>query len=333
MKKKDFFKEQLGKTFEEFYKECDNKKEGHSSTSASSGNYSTSASSGNYSTSASSGDYSTSASSGHSSTSASSGNYSTSASSGNYSTSASSGGYSTSASSGYYSTSASSGYYSTSASSGHSSTSASSGDYSTSASSGHSSTSASSGNYSSATANGFFATVKGEGVGCLISAVEFNKNYQPIGVAWGIVGIDVEANKEYIAHNGKLKEYIVVDGIRSILLSRKANVTMVLTNSFETLYIVTKDGYSAHGKTLKQANEDVNFKIESEKLKNEPILKDTIVTVKHYRLITGACEVGVKSWMQENNIKEGLTAKELLPILERTNAYGVVKFKSLISWG
>jgi len=252
MKKKDFFEEQLGKTFEEFYNECDNKKEGNSSTSASSGNYSTSASSGDYSKSASSGNYSKSASSG---------------------------------------------------------------------------------NYSSATTNGFFATVKGEGIGCLISAVEFNKDYQPIGAAWGIVGIDVEANKEYIAHNGKLKEYIVVDGIRSILLSRKANVMKVLTSSFETLYVVTKDGYSAHGKTLKQANEDVNFKIASEKLKNEPILEDTIVTVKHYRLITGACEVGVKSWMQENQIEEGLTAKELLPVLERTNAYGVAKFKSLISWG
>jgi hypothetical protein len=323
MKKKDFFEEKLGKTFDEFYKECDNKEEGNSSISASTGNYSKSASSGYSSISASSGNYSISASSGE---------YSKSASSGYSSISASSGDSSTSASSGYSSISASSGEYSKSASSGNYSKSASSGEYSTSASSGNYSKSASSGNYSSATGNGFFATVKGEGVGCLISAVEFNKDYQPIGVAWGIVGVDVEANKEYIAHNGKLKEYIVVDGISSILLSRKANVMKVLTDSFETLYIVTKDGYSAHGKTLKQANEDINFKIASEKLKNEPILEDTIVTVKHYRLITGACEVGVKSWMQENNINEGLTAKELLPILERTNAYGVDKFKSLISW-
>lgn len=77
----------------------------------------------------------------------------------------------------------------------------------------------------------------------------------------------------------------------------------------------------------------MKFKIISEKLKNEPINKDTIIDIKYYRLITGACEFGVKQWIESNNIsKESYRADELLPILEKTNAYGVDKFKSLITF-
>ena len=69
----------------------------------------------------------------------------------------------------------------------------------------------------------------------------------------------------------------------------------------------------------------------SDKLKKEPITESTIIDIKYYRLITGACELGVKSWVEQNKItKDSYTAKELLPILEQTNAYGLDKFKSLI---
>lgn len=64
----------------------------------------------------------------------------------------------------------------------------------------------------------------------------------------------------------------------------------------------------------------------------EPIKEDTILTIQYYRLLTGACEFGVKEWMSSNNINEGITAKELLPILEKTNAYGLSKFKQLITF-
>lgn len=70
----------------------------------------------------------------------------------------------------------------------------------------------------------------------------------------------------------------------------------------------------------------------AEKLKKEPIKKDTIISVNHYRLITGACEFGVKSWMEQNKVKENITAEKLLLILEKTNAYGLSKFKQLITF-
>jgi hypothetical protein len=107
--------------------------------------------------------------------------------------------------------------------------------------------------------------------------------------------------------------------------------------------LVVKGNYSAHGETLKKANEDVQFKIVAEKLKKEPIKPDTEFTVKYYRLLTGACDMGCRNWMQQHNIpfdviegntveKKPITAKELLPLLEKSNAYGIDRFKSLITF-
>ncbi len=104
-------------------------------------------------------------------------------------------------------------------------------------------------------------------------------------------------------------------------------------NKSEFFFIVKKDDYYAHGEDLNKAVEDLKFKIVAEKLKNEPINKDTEITINHYRIITGACEFGVKSWMQQNGItQEKITASELLPILKKTNAYGLDRFKALITF-
>ena len=132
--------------------------------------------------------------------------------------------------------------------------------------------------------------------------------------------------------NGK---YILCDGIFTEVLSKKKGAFFVKKiGSKEKFYIAT-DGKNihAHGNTLKKATEDLQFKLISEKLKNEPINKDTIITINYYRLITGACELGVKSWIEQNNIsQEEFKASELLPILEKTKAYGVERFKKLITF-
>ncbi len=98
-------------------------------------------------------------------------------------------------------------------------------------------------------------------------------------------------------------------------------------------YVAEKDTFFAHGETVKKAISDLQFKIVAEKLKKEPINKDTIITMRYYRIITGACELGVKSWMEQNGIKvESIKAVDLLPILKKTNAYGFERFKTLITW-
>ena len=98
-------------------------------------------------------------------------------------------------------------------------------------------------------------------------------------------------------------------------------------------FVAEKDGFFAHGDTVKKAIQDLKFKIVSETLKKAPINKDTPITIQHYRLITGSCEMGVKSWMaQHTEAYEGITAGELFPILQRSGAYGFEIFKSLITF-
>jgi len=76
----------------------------------------------------------------------------------------------------------------------------------------------------------------------------------------------------------------------------------------------------------------LQFKIVSEKLKNEPIKEDTIITIQYYRLVTGACEIGAKSFQEQHGLKNEYTAKDLLPILEKNNAYGIERFKKLLTF-
>lgn len=68
---------------------------------------------------------------------------------------------------------------------------------------------------------------------------------------------------------------------------------------------------------------------------------DSVKTLPQYIAITGAYELGCKDFMDENNIpykyEDGrltedkpIKAKDLLPLLEKSNAYGLDKFKELI---
>ena len=143
--------------------------------------------------------------------------------------------------------------------------------------------------------------------------------------------IKTSKNKLLSWKDGK---YISADGLFTEVISKKGNVYKVKKiNSDKELFLVTNGTMHSHGETIAKAKEDFRFKILSEKLKKEPITEDTIITDNYYRLVTGACELGVKQWREQNKITiESITAKELVPILEKTNAYGFEKFKQLISF-
>jgi hypothetical protein len=129
-------------------------------------------------------------------------------------------------------------------------------------------------------------------------------------------------------------KYIKVDGILCEVLVARGNVYKIkIAGKLVESFLVTNGTDWAHGATLKKANEDLHFKVISEKLKKDPIKKDTIITMQYYRIVTGACEQGCKSWMQQNGIPdEPIKAIDLLPILEKTNAYGKKQFKKLITF-
>jgi len=150
--------------------------------------------------------------------------------------------------------------------------------------------------------------------------------------------IDTPKNKLQVWQNGK---YVSADRMFTEVISKKGNVYKVKkVHSQKEFYLVTDGKTHAHGDTLAKAKEDFRFKLMSEKLKNEPIKEDTIITINHYRLITGACEFGVKSWIdstftgkeKEKVLGKGIKAKDLFPILKRKNAYGFEKFSSLITF-
>jgi hypothetical protein len=143
------------------------------------------------------------------------------------------------------------------------------------------------------------------------------------------------------------KKYDVVrfDGVMFLVENTKTTKGIKIYSGFYQLkisdnkilrshgFIAQKDNFTAHGETVKKSIDDLNFKLVSEKLKNEPINADTIITINYYRLITGACELGVKDWMQRNNmVEESYRADELIPILEKTNAYGLERFKKLVNF-
>jgi protein tyrosine/serine phosphatase len=128
------------------------------------------------------------------------------------------------------------------------------------------------------------------------------------------------------------KGYCFFDGILSKVLSvKKTRGYTIYTTPFG--FITQKKNKTAHGETIKKAIQDLEFKFIAETLKKTPIKANTFITEQYYRIITGACEQGVREWKMRNNIEEDkIKAKDLLPILEKTNAYGLDKFKELVSF-
>ena len=120
------------------------------------------------------------------------------------------------------------------------------------------------------------------------------------------------------------------DDIFSIITSVKKVGEYTFYLDIEGHYIAQIGNYTAHAKNLKKAVEDLNFKIKRDKIKQDGIASDTVMTAELYRTITGACDMGVKGFISRHGIQEGITAIELLKILEANNAYGLDAFKGAI---
>ena len=264
-------------------------------------------------------------SSGYNSTAASSGNYSKAASSGNSSKAASSGNSSTAASSGSSSKAASSGYNSTAASSGYNSKAASSGSSSKAASSGYN---------SACSALGYRAAVKGS-AGNLLMASEYiteNGEYIPIGGKADIVdGKILKPDCWYIVESGEWVEVDFTDDMFHRIVSTRNNIKKLKNENGEIVYLVSDGDKHAHGKTIKEARENLIYKIgDRDKSAYEHIKLSSKHTVPEliemYRVITGACEYGVKDFVKsQENLKKKYSLSEIIELTE--NCYGHDVFK------
>ncbi len=129
--------------------------------------------------------------------------------------------------------------------------------------------------------------------------------------------------------------YLFVDGILAKIISHRGPVYRVMIcGKTKSSYCVTNGVSWSHGETLAKAREGLIYKISSRdksefkdwKLDKEVSKADAI---KAYRVITGACEQGVRNWMEAHKTPEIITVEGIIRITE--GAYGYEEFKKFFA--
>jgi hypothetical protein len=129
-------------------------------------------------------------------------------------------------------------------------------------------------------------------------------------------------------------KFIKVDGIFTEVISKRGNVYRVKKlNNPKVFYLITDGENFSHGETLKEAKQDLIFKISNKtkddyknlKLTDSLSFEDSIVC---YRVITGACSFGAKDFIT-NRLKGKKKKYTISEIIELTkNEYGNNNFKN-----
>jgi hypothetical protein len=245
---------------------------------------------------------------------------------------AASGDYSQLAASGYNSKLAASGDYSQLAASGYNSKLAASGHYSQLAASGDNSKLAAAGEYSVVCAIGKYSTARAK-KGSWITLAEYDKENKPTSVITEFVdGKIIKEDVDYCLCDGKFREFIEADGIKSAVLTKKGNVYKVKNFGEEKQsYLIEKDGVFSHGETIKQAKESFMYKIsDRDTSKYKDLNLNSVVSkeeaIKMYRTITGACESGTKYYVNSlKTVKNEYTVSEIFELTK--GQYGNDIFK------
>ena len=129
--------------------------------------------------------------------------------------------------------------------------------------------------------------------------------------------------------NGKYQQ---IDGIFcEVIKDRKYIKTCRKIGSDKVFYVVTDGTKYSHGKTIKEAKADLIYKISNRDTSRFKNLKKSSVlslseAIECYRVITGACEFGTKSFLTSIHAKKKYSIKEIIKLTE--NQYGNQTFKS-----
>jgi hypothetical protein len=121
-------------------------------------------------------------------------------------------------------------------------------------------------------------------------------------------------------YNGK--PHIIKDGILSEVISHKGNVYKVKNyGETNTSYIVQEGDIYSHGETLKEARDNLIYKIgDRDTSKFESLTLDSELTKEEaialYRTVTGACESGTRYFVEQNadKVKDKFTVKEIIAL-------------------
>ena len=120
------------------------------------------------------------------------------------------------------------------------------------------------------------------------------------------------------------------DGVLARIVSTRGPVSrVVICGKTEVSYLVTDGEAFSHGKTLAEARDGLLFKIgKRDTSEFKAWTLDLEVTkrdaIRAYRIITGACEGGVRAWMENRNTPEKITVSGILELTK--GAYGADAF-------
>ena len=125
------------------------------------------------------------------------------------------------------------------------------------------------------------------------------------------------------------------DGILARIVSKRGPVSkVIICGKTEVSYLVTDGEAYSHGKTLAEARDGLMFKIGSRdtsefkawSLDKEVSKRDAI---RAYRCITGACEGGVRAWLEQRQTPEKITVQGVIDLTK--GAYGAEQFKAFFA--
>jgi len=139
-------------------------------------------------------------------------------------------------------------------------------------------------------------------------------------------------------HSETGKESVIADGILSEIKTERTTKDLTIYRvvnygESKVSYLIKRDDLYSHGKTLKEAKESLKYKIsDRDTSKYNSHTLATVLTeveaIEMYRIITGACESGVRYFVENLEDKpEKLTVKELIELTkERYNNNKLVEF-------
>ena len=130
------------------------------------------------------------------------------------------------------------------------------------------------------------------------------------------------------------RKYIKADGIFSKVISQKRNVFKIqkIGSTKETYLVTDGNGKFSHGETIKEAKEDLIFKISNrDKSDYKGLTLGSKMSfekaIECYRIITGACSLGTKDFVSNRLIKKEkeYTIAEMIKVTK--GEYGNFTFK------
>ena len=132
-------------------------------------------------------------------------------------------------------------------------------------------------------------------------------------------GKTLKPNCWYIVEQNKWVEVDFSDNLFTYVISNRKGVKKVETEKGEVLFVVSDDnGNSAHGKTIKQAREDLVYKVIAESDVKIPKKATGKEWIGIYRAATGACSTGIKMFVESTgkSLEDTYTAEQIAKLVQ-----------------